>query len=234
MKIAVMQPYLFPYIGYFHLIHSVDKFIIYDDVNYIKKGWVNRNNIIINNKVRLFTVPLEGASQNKLISQINLSNNYSAWKRKFLKTIEINYKKACNYENAIIVLDEILSFECSSLSEFIANSLRVICCYLDIDTEIVESSSVYDNRHLSGQERILDICRQESSDHYINPIGGVDLYDVDMFKGRGVKVEFILSNSNISYSQLENDFLPWLSIIDVMMFNSKKDTKRMIKLYGFI
>lgn len=93
MKIAIMQPYIFPYIGYFQLINAVDKFIIYDDVNYIKQGWINRNKILLNNEDYLFTFPLKNASSYKKINEIELSENlYSKWKIKFFKTLEV-YKK---------------------------------------------------------------------------------------------------------------------------------------------
>ncbi|MGC9402624.1 WbqC family protein [Vibrio genomosp. F10 str. 9ZC157] len=229
-----MQPYLFPYIGYLQLIDAVDKFVVYDDVNYIKKGWINRNRILISGNPKLFTLPLKGASQNKLINEIELSDSYHDWKQKFLRTLEMNYKKAINYDEAMIVVTEILSFKCSNLSDFIVHSLNVICCYLDIDTEIVDSSVRYGNRMLKGQDRILDICKKENSKHYINPVGGVELYNLDVFERNEIKINFINSDGESHYKQFGDDFSPWLSIIDVMMFNSRSDAKVLLKEYGLV
>ena len=75
MTVAIMQPYLFPYIGYWQLIHAVDTFVIFDDVNYIKKGYINRNNILVNGQKQTFTLELMSASQNKLINDIDIGNN---------------------------------------------------------------------------------------------------------------------------------------------------------------
>ncbi|MDR6194877.1 WbqC family protein [Siphonobacter sp. SORGH_AS_0500] len=96
MTLAIMQPYLFPYIGYFQLLNAVDKFVIYDDVAFINRGWINRNSILNNGKAQLFTVPLKEASQNKLIHEISIDTDQK-WRDKLLKTIQQNYKKAPHF-----------------------------------------------------------------------------------------------------------------------------------------
>jgi predicted HNH restriction endonuclease len=176
-SIAVMQPYLFPYIGYFQLINAVDKFVIYDDVNYIKKGWINRNNIIINKQKALFTISLAGASQNKLINEIDISDNFE----KLLKTIQFSYSKAPYFRQTYEILNKIVSFENRNLSLFITNSLETILDYLNIDTEILLSSNLNKDSGLKGQVKIMSICKELNAETYVNPIGGIDLYDKEYF-----------------------------------------------------
>ena len=232
MKIGIMQPYIFPYIGYFQLINAVDKFVIYDDVNFINKGWINRNRILNNGKDSLFSIPLKDASQNKLISEIevNWDNN---WKIKFLKTLEQCYKKAPFYNEALLIVEETLKVEKATISGISDHNLRLICSYLGIETEIISSSVIYQNTHLKAQDRILDICLQEKATQYINPIGGLELYDKDIFTDKDIKMNFIKSHS-VEYSQFKNEFVPWLSMIDVLMFNSKEKIKEFLDNYELI
>lgn len=227
-----MQPYIFPYIGYFQLINAVDKFVIYDDVNFINKGWINRNRMLNNGKDSLFSIPLKEASQNKLINEIDV-NWDSAWKNKFLKTLEQSYKKAPFYQETLLIIQQTLSVDDEPISKVIEHNLRLICKYLDIKTEIVSSSAIYQNTHTKAQERILDICLQEKATQYINPIGGLELYDKDFFEAKNITLNFIRSNP-IEYPQFKNEFVPWLSMIDVLMFNSKENITSFINNYELV
>ena len=227
-----MQPYIFPYIGYFQLINAVDKFVIYDDVNFINKGWINRNRILNNGKDSLFTIPLKEASQNKLINEIDV-NWDDAWKSKFIKTLEQCYKKAPFYSEILPIIEQTLSIDNKPVSKVIEHNLRLICNYLDIKTEIISSSAIYQNTHLKAQERILAICLQEKASQYVNPIGGLELYDKGFFEAKNIKLNFIKSNS-IEYPQFKNEFVPWLSMIDVLMFNSKEKIKEFLDNYELI
>ncbi|MEY4539610.1 MAG: hypothetical protein RLZZ306_1367 [Bacteroidota bacterium] len=232
MKIGIMQPYIFPYIGYFQLINSVDKFVIYDDVNFINKGWINRNRILNNGKDSLFSIPLKEASQNKLINEIEVNWDI-AWKSKFLKTLEQCYKKAPFYQETLSIIEQTLNIDNEPISKVVEQNLRLICEYLDIKTEIISSSAIYKNINLKAQERILDICLQEKATQYINPIGGLELYDKDFFEAKNIKMNFIKSNS-IEYKQYKNKFVPWLSMIDVLMFNSKEEIKEFLDNYELV
>lgn len=232
MKIAVMQPYFFPYIGYFQLINAVDKFVIYDDVNYINRGWINRNRILVNGKAHMFTVPLKEASQNRLIKDIEVSDD-GIWRNKFLKTIEMNYKKAPYYDSISLIISKIILSATKSISGLIRQSLIEISQYLTIDTIVQDSSAIYSNRHLKAEERIIDICRKEGADQYINPSGGTELYSKERFEREGIELLFLKSNP-IIYGQFKNEFAPWLSIIDVLMFNSKETAGRYLLAYSLI
>ena len=232
MRIAIMQPYFMPYIGYFQLINAVDKFIVYDDVNYINKGWINRNNILVNGKVHSFTIPLKEASQNKLINEIYLSEE-TRWRINFLKTLEQNYKKAPFFTIVFPVVEKIINYNCNKIVELIVYSLQTLMTYLKIKTELVTSSSIYNVADYKGQERILAICKKENSNHYINPIGGQDIYTKDLFDTRGVRLNFLKTNP-VSYLQYKNEFIPWLSMIDVMMFNSPEQIQSYLNNYQLI
>lgn len=221
MKLAIMQPYLFPYIGYFQLMNAVDKFVILDDVNYINKGWINRNRILVNGKAHLFTVPLKEASQNRQIRNIEVADD-GKWRDKYLKTVELSYKKAPYYSSVFPILMNIILSATQSISELTRQSIIEINQYLNIGTIIQETSAVYDNRQLKAEDRIIDICKREGADQYINPTGGTELYSKEMFKRDGIDLLFLKSKPQ-RYGQFDNEFVPWLSIIDVLMFNSKEE-----------
>jgi hypothetical protein len=232
MTIAIMQPYLFPYLGYFQLINAVDKFVIYDDVNFINKGWINRNNILVGGKPHLFTVPLKDASQNKLIREVHLLKN-DPWRKKFLKTLQQSYQKAPNYQKVFVLLEEIVNFESDTIHELTVFALNKISTYMGISTEIIPSSCIYNNTDLKAADRIIDICKQEKALHYINPVGGMDLYDKDKFEKEGIKLNFLKSVAS-PYSQFQNAFVPWLSVIDVLMFNDTQKVTTLLKDYELI
>ncbi|SCX94236.1 WbqC-like protein family protein [Nonlabens sp. Hel1_33_55] len=234
MDLAIMQPYIFPYIGYYQLIYAVDKFILYDDVTFIKGGWINRNNILINGTASLFTVPLTGASSNREIGAIEINEKmYPIWKKKFLKSLSQNYSSAPFYDDVFPLIEEVLNVSSCSISTLAGRSLLAVCEHLKINTEFVNSSSVYGNHHLSGKDRVIDICKKEDAEHYINPIGGKELYDKSDFEGEGLHLSFI-QTGEISYTQSKGDFVPYLSIIDVLMFNSKTETLKLMQNYQLV
>lgn len=224
MKLAIMQPYFFPYIGYFQLIQHVDKFIIYDDVNYIKKGWINRNRILINGAPGLISIPLKKASQNKLIKDTELSDDHS-WKNKFEKTLESAYRKAPFFSIIFPEVQEIINRDYDSIAELNLATIRFVCQYLDIGTELVASSTRYGNAHMKAQHRILDICLQEGAGTYINPVGGMEIYDNDLFECHRIQL-FFLKSIPTPYRQFGPEFQPYLSMLDCLMFLDK------IKLKG--
>ena len=229
MKIAIMQPYFFPYIGYFQLINAVDKFIIYDDVTFIKQGWINRNSILADGSALLFSIPLNGASSYKLIRDISINELlYDKWKKKFYKTLDQYYKKAPYYEKVLSIIKIALESKHQLISAVALCSIKAVCEYLAIETEIAETVDKYSNNYLKGEDRIIDICRQEAATVYINAEGGSLLYSRNTFKENGIELSFIKSN-NIVYKQFDNSFVPWLSIIDVMMFNHKSIIQHMLR-----
>lgn len=236
MKLAIMQPYLFPYIGYFQLINTVDKFVIYDDVNFIKQGWINRNNILVQGKPYLFTLPLRNQSSFSKINEVFVNRaQYDSWRKKSIRTLEQSYKKAPFFKDIYDLVDNVLDVGDmeTDIASIATKSLVEISKYLEINTEFVFSSSVYDNAELTGKARVINICKKENATYYINPIGGQELYDKDFFKESGLELSFIKTMS-IEYSQFKNGFVPWLSIIDVLMFNSIEETKLLLNKFELV
>lgn len=227
-----MQPYVFPYIGYFQLISLVDKFILYDDVDYITRGWINRNRLLINGKANLFTIPLEKASQNRKINQIEVHTN-TKWQKKLLKTIELNYKRAPFFKVIYPFLFTAINNPTAVISDFNLKCLKEVCSYLEINTELACSSVEYDNQNLTGQERIIDICKKEKASQYINPVGGKAIYSSTIFENENIKLSF-LESIMTPYQQFNNEFIPWLSIIDLLMFNSKNEISNMLNKYTLV
>lgn len=233
--VGIMQPYVFPYIGYFQLIKAVDKFVVYDDVAFINKGWINRNNILIGGKASMFTIPLIGASQNRLIREIEV-DNLAIWSKKFLKTIEQSYKKAPFYKDGFAIVEQVFNLPAANIAELTVNSLKETCKYLKIDTKIVESSTIYNNQDLKAQVRILDICLHEKANHYINPIGGMAIYDKQLFADNKILLNFIKSKPVIykQFSKDEDSFVPWLSIIDLLMFCSVEEINEHLNKFELV
>ena len=232
MKLAIMQPYLFPYIGYFQLIKAVDKFVVYDDVNFIKKGWINKNCILIGGQKHCFTVPLKAASQNRLIKDIEVAID-DKWSEKFLRSIKQSYQKEKFFDETFDFVEQVICSGEKFISKMIGQSLHILKEKFDLPTEIVDSSTGYANAELSGQERILDICRREKASQYINPIGGIDLYNAEFFADNGIKLSF-LQTSSVQYNQNISEFIPHLSIIDVLMFNGFAGTKNFLSCYNLV
>lgn len=226
-----MQPYFMPYIGYFQLINAVDKFVIYDDVNYINRGWVNRNQVLINGNPSMITVPLKESSQNRLINEIEVSYD-EKWKEKMLRTIEMSYRRAPFFLNIYTFLKEILFSNYRTIAELNVISINMVCKYLEINTTL-DLSSTYYNSDLSGQERIIDICQKEGANNYINPKGGQNLYSKEEFLRQKIKLEFI-KPLDITYLQFANEFQPCLSIIDLLMFNDVDSIKDLLGQYKLI
>lgn len=225
-----MQPYFFPYIGYFQLMDATDTFIFYDDVAYIKRGWINRNRILLNGSDSLITVPCVGASQNKLINEVGVSDD-GKWAGKMLTMIEHAYKKAPHYSEVLPVIEETLYGPAENIAQLAALSVEHTAQYLELDIEFKYSSKAgYNNQELRKQHRLIDICHQEGADVYINPIGGKEIYTKEMYAEKDVTLYFQQSKP-IEYKQYKNEFVPWLSIIDVMMFNHKSAVQELLKMY---
>jgi hypothetical protein len=234
MRLAIMQPYIFPYIGYFQLIQSVDRFVFYDDVNYIKQGWINRNRILVGGKEHLFSIPIKKISSFTLINKTEVDEKpYAVWRKKFLRTIDLSYKKAPFFSDTFKLINRVFVENPTIISEFAVKSVMSVAKHLDLPTHFIRSSGIYENLALSGQERVLDICKTESASVYINPVAGRELYSKDQFVANGIRLNF-LDPMMIKYKQFNQDYVPWLSIIDVMMFNPVEQIRDFLTKYELI
>lgn len=223
-----MQPYLFPYIGYFQLMNAVDEFVIYDNIQFSKKGWINRNRILVNGTDAYITLPLKKDSDYLDVKNRYLSDDWNSERKKIINRISESYRKAPCFTTVFPIIEEIINYENKNLFQFISNSLKQINKYLDITTPLIVSSTVDVNHELKSEKKVIALCKARHAETYINPIGGVELYDKEEFKNEGIELKFLKAD-NINYPQFKNEFVPFLSIIDVMMFNTKEEVKHYLQ-----
>jgi len=231
--IAIMQPYFFPYIGYFQLINAVDEFVIYDNIKFTKKGWINRNRILVNGKDEYITLSLKKDSDFLNVDERFLAETWSIDRKKILNKIAGSYRKAPQFEEIYQLCELCLNFEEHNLFSFISNSIKVILSHLNISTLITVSSSIQIDHDLKSEDKVLAICKALKASAYINPIGGIELYNKERFKLNGIELKFQKSNP-INYVQFKDEFIPWLSILDVLMFNKKEEIKQFLNEFKLI
>ena len=234
VKIAIMQPYFLPYIGYFQLMNAVDEFVVYDNIEYTKKGWINRNRILINGKDVFITIPLKKDSDYLDVRDRNLAQSWQSEKTKLLNKITSSYRKAPYFDPVYQIVESCILFNEYNLFLFILHSLQVVNKYLNIATPLIISSTILIDHNLKAEKKVVEICRARNADSYLNPIGGSQLYNKDRFKEQGIDLNF-LKTANFQYKQFNNEFIPFLSIIDVMMFNStEKITEYLNTFYSIL
>jgi len=231
MKLGIMQPYFLPYIGYFQLIKAVDKFIVYDNIQYIKNGWINRNRFLQNGKDNYFTLPLKKDSNFLDVNDRFIAIDFD--KKKLCNQIKASYVKAPFFQSVFPLFEEILFCSHENLFEYVYASLLRICAYLEIKTEILISSSISIDHTLKSENKVLAICQALSATEYINAIGGMELYSKERFAENNIKLSF-LKTQPIEYKQFNNIFVPYLSILDVLMFNSVEQTNELLMHYELI
>lgn len=232
-SLAIMQPYIFPYLGYFHLIESTNEIVFYDDVNFIKRGWINRNRILVNGEDHLFTIPIEKASQNKLINQTypKMDDKYL---RKFFETLEAAYSKAPYYEEVLELIEDVFDSGFDTIADMAIFSIVKTYEYLGRDIKYLRSSICSrESRGLGKAERLIAITQKLGYKNYVNAPGGMELYNKEAFLDEDVNLSFIKSKLPL-YKQFKNDFLPGLSIIDLLMFNTPKEVLKQFDSYKLV
>lgn len=225
MKVGIMQPYFLPYIGYFQLIASVDQFIVYDKIKYTKKGWINRNRMLLNGTDALFSLPLRKASDSLDIVARELAADFD--RAKMLSQFSHAYRRAPYFAQTIAWLEHIVEYQESNLFRYIHHSLVQTCKHLSITTEIRISSSFLIDPALKGQDKVLALCHASNADTYINAIGGTELYAREEFLAHDIELKF-LHPKPFEYPQFGAAFVPWLSIVDLLMFNPLDTVRKRI------
>jgi len=216
-RVAIMQPYFLPYIGYWQLMHNVDVFVVYDDIEYTKKGWINRNRFLMNGKHQTFTLPLKKDSDFLDVDQRQLADNVSAEKAKLMRRLEASYCRAPFFKEGKSLLEDILASSEENLFRFIYQSIENIHARLGMTSRLVVSSTLGIPRSLKGQGRVIATCKALGATDYINPIGGSALYDKQAFGVEGIRLHFLQVHPFV-YKQYDHEFVPNLSIIDSIMF----------------
>ena len=201
--VAIMQPYILPYIGYFQLISAVDEFVIYDNIKYTKRGWINRNKILLNGQRETFTIPLSKTTDSATIIQRKILEEFNA--DKLLNKFKGAYIKAPYYSETMKLLSKIIYHPDQNFFHFTHNSLIEICRYLDIATKIIISSDIKIDHNLRSQDKVISICNAINANTYINPYGGRELYDFDAFRRYGIKLLFMQASLKY-YRQFNHPF----------------------------
>ncbi len=231
MKLAIMQPYLFPYLGYWQLLAAVDKLVLLDDVNYINRGWINRNRVAVNGRPAWLTVPLQGASQNRRICDIDIAPDHG-WKARMTRMLSESYAHAPESEATLALFEQWLTQANGNLSTALYLNLIKVMAALGITTTIIPSSRIYPRHGLKGQDRILDICKCEDAAIYVNPPGGRDLYDKDIFGKAGIELMFLQPELHKERLRSGTHDGTVLSVLDAMMHNPISTLAGSVKHHG--
>ncbi len=236
MKLGIMQPYFFPYLGYWQLMNAVDEYLIIDDVNFIKNGYINRNRILVNGEVFNFGISVRKASQNRLICEHETCLNEEA-ADKLLATLQSSYARAPyfkeTYEHVKEVIEYGLTDKGRNLADFLDNANRLTAKALGITTPIYRTSKdlSYD-RSNKKEHLVAAICKERRATEYYNAIGGESIYCQKFFRERGITLRFLKTDEDLTYKQFRDEFVPNLSIIDVMMFNNKEQIQKLLGRYS--
>lgn len=196
MIIGIMQPYFMPYIGYWQLMNAVDKYVVYDNIEFTKKGWFNRNRILLNGKDFLFSIPIKNDSDYLHVNQRFVSETFD--KQKLLSQIRNAYSKAPYFKTIFPIIESIIMLEEENLFKYIFNSIKAIHELLDIKSELIVSSSISIDHALKGKDKVLAICKNLNADSYYNAIGGNLLYNKNEFEQHNIELNFIKTR-NIEY-----------------------------------
>lgn len=226
MVLGFMQPYFFPYLGYFDLINYSDRWIVFDTAQYIRRGWINRNRILHPEKGwQYIVVPIQKSKREEAIGNIRISDQ-EAWKEKIIGQLN-HYKKHARYFKEIrSLLIDCLCTDEKKISKLNTAILKKICTYLDIPFQYQYFSEM--NLDLPPVEYpgdwALHLSEALGAKEYVNPPGGRDLYDNQKFEKRGIKLtirEISLFEYECNHYQYEQN----LSIVDVLMWNAPENVK---------
>lgn len=229
--IAMMQPYLFPYLGYFQLIAAADVFVLGDDLQYIRSGWVNRNRILHNGQAKLITFPLKRDRFDMPINQRHLADNFEEEAERLINVIRQGYQKAPYFNQVMPLLERLIRFPLKNLAMYIEHSIREMCAYLHIDTPILRGSDLQIGTPANKQDRVVRIVQSFACGRFLNPIGGMELYDPEYFAQHNLTLRFFKIDP-ISYRQYRDPFVANLSIIDVLMFNCVEQVQTLLSCYS--
>lgn len=229
MNVAIMQPYLFPWIGYFQLICQSDIFVLYDDACFIKQGYINRNSILSQGQAQRFTVPVPGASSNKRISELRFGDQVE----KIVKTISQSYSRAPYFREVMPLVEAVLFHPERDITACCQRAIESIFHYLDIERKIIRSTALEYDRCENAENKVISMCKALKADTYVNSTGGRHLYRAEAFAAQGITLRFLQAN-NTQYAQGNHDFVPYLSIIDVLMYCEPGQVKQALKNYHYV
>ncbi|NNE80710.1 MAG: WbqC family protein [Silicimonas sp.] len=217
MRIAVMQPYIFPYLPYFQLVHAVDCFVFLDTVQFLKRGWMHRNRIKLGDKDHLFTLPVRVESRNSPVTDVVFAENIKAECETLKRKLEHAYRKANSWSQLETIIWPLMDDmePGANFSDFAGKSVQAVSDAMGITTDFRSASALGERTADHYQDYILDICQELGATTYVNPIGGMDIYSPKAFAERNVDLRFLSAQSFV-YPQPGGAFVENLSIVDVL------------------
>lgn len=228
MRLALMQPYLFPYIGYFSLMARCDRWITFDQAQFIKGGWIQRNRILHPSEGwQWFGVPLAKHSSSATIAEVEVAPD--GWQDKLLRRLDV-YRRAPYHDTVAPLVETCLRQPATHIIDLAESSQRLVAEHLGLAFEPERLSELdLDHAQIQGPgDWGLEVCRQLGASTYVNAIGGRDLFDPAAFAAAGVGLEFVRARLS-PYDQGGRDFEPGLSIIDVLMWNGPDEARRLVE-----
>ena len=230
-SVAIMQPYVFPYLGYFCLVDASDVFVFYDDVHFIQKGWIHRNRIALQGQAHTFSIPLAQRSQNVLIADTQ-THDFPAFRSKFIKQLEQGYRKASHFRQGMAYVLDVLEPPHDSIADLAARSVEQACRLMGLSRRFARSSHAFaDSRGMARAQRLIHITRQLGATDYVNATGGRTLYEPADFAEHGVRLRFV-DPQLPDYPQFaDQTFVPNLSVIDAFMHNPASTVRDMVQSY---
>ena len=223
-KVAILQSNYIPWKGYFDMIAAVDEFILFDDAQFTKNDWRNRNRIKNNNGLLWLSVPV-GSKIHRPVREVQIPD--SNWQEKHWKSIVSNYGRAPYFDEVSTVLQDVyLSEKFVSLSALNRELMQAICDYLGIKTVL---SNSWDYELCSGKtERLVHLCQQAGANQYISGPAAKDYIDDNQFRDAGVELSWFDYQGYPEYPQLWGEFIHEVSIID-LLFNCGPDSANYMK-----
>lgn len=221
-----MQPYFLPYIGYWQLMGAVDVFVVYDRIKYTKKGWINRNRMLVNGRDTTFSLPLAAGSNTLLICERELAPRFE--RGKLLAQFEGAYRKAPQFDAVRPWLQALVLAPANNLFDYLWESMKQVHKQLGLSSRLIVSSAVPHDESLKSQDKVLALCKALGAVQYVNAIGGQDLYQREIFAAQGIDLKFHRTKP-IEYPQFGAPFVPSLSILDVLMFNPPEVIRQMLR-----
>lgn len=225
MTVAIFQPYFLPYLGYWQLLAMADVFVVYDNIEYTKKGWINRNRFLQGGSDAYFTVPIKKASDYLTVAERQVAGNFD--RDKLLRALAASYRQAPEFDAVFPLVERIVRAPLGNLFAYVHNGLTEVARFLSIATPMVISSTIAIDHTLKAEQKVLALCRAVGADRYVNPIGGRELYAPAAFGAAGIRLDFVKTRP-ITYPQLGGPFVANLSILDVLMFNSQSAVRSML------
>ena len=228
MIVSIMQPYLFPWIGYFQLLAQADVFVLYDDACYIKQGYINRNTLLAAGQAQRFTLPVPGASSNKRIGELAFDTQVE----KLLKTLRQSYRHAPAYSDVMPLIEDVLLHQDRDITACCQRGMENILAYLCLTRRLIRSSELDYDRTENAENKVIGMCNALGGDIYVNSTGGRHLYSAAAFAAQGIALRFLQAN-NVAYDQGTPEFVPNLSIIDVLMYCTPDAVRQALDHYHY-